>query len=902
VSAPIDRLATALSRSYRLERELGAGGMATVYLAHDLKHERDVAIKVLHADLGAALGSERFLSEIRTTARLQHPHILPLLDSGEADGLLYYVMPLVTGETLRARLERERQLPIAEAVRIAREVASALDYAHRQGVIHRDIKPENILLHDGQALVADFGIALAVQSAGGARMTQTGLSLGTPQYMSPEQAMGEKQIDARSDLYALAAVTYEMLAGDAPFTGGSVQAIVAKIMAEKPTPLHTLRDTVPEHVEEAVLTGLAKLPADRFATAKEFADALANPGFTTTAPGVRMGSGAPRTWRHRAALPLAISTLLLMMVAAWGWIRPRPVADAAGTTRVDVVLPDSAPVEFIGEATIGVGQTAIAISPDGRTLAYVGGGEGRTRIFVRPLDRFESTPLAGTEGAFHPFFSPDGAWIGFFADDQLRKVATTGGPVTTMAEASQTTGGVWTHGGDIIFTSDLSQSLLTRVSAAGGPVVELNVGTPVACTKTLSRLPSDRWVLCTSVSDQAYGFLVAYALETGEHRVLVRDGAARPWQLGQPIPEDVLIGTTPVYRDDGTLLYTSPDGTLLSLRFDPDRLQTSGEPVVVATGIRQESWTSQAQVAAAERGPIAYIPGSDADLGVLAWLDRRGRIDTLPFPAANSLGADIAPDGARVTVAIPAVSGALELWLYDLRSGNRSRLLPNLGGSETRWTSDGRYVVANLKGGTLIRVDPTRPGQLDTLAHTSVAPFALSRDNTLMFGSPGVNASDGAEQTNSYAVALDRSRPPEPMNLRGRGGAGAYGPSLSPDDRWVAYLGSGGVFVEPYPSTGEIFRVSGQLAGDVPYWSPRGDEIFFPSNSQMYVVRVHPGAPPRFDPPQLIAGQRFANYGGRPYAVAPDGQRFLIKIPSSEHSARSIRVILNDLSGSGAPR
>jgi serine/threonine-protein kinase len=278
----LESLGQSLADRYRLERELGAGGMATVYLAHDLKHERDVAIKVLHPDLGAALGAERFLTEIRTTARLQHPHILPLLDSGtvvakadrgdpaalaELGGggaqpttFLYYVMPLVTGETLRARLERERQLPIADAVRIAREVASALDYAHRHGVIHRDIKPENILLHDGQAMVADFGIALAVQSAGGQRMTQTGLSLGTPQYMSPEQAMGEKQIDARSDVYALAAVTYEMLAGDAPFTGGSVQAIVAKIMTEKPTPVHTLRDTVPEHVEDAVLTGLAKLP------------------------------------------------------------------------------------------------------------------------------------------------------------------------------------------------------------------------------------------------------------------------------------------------------------------------------------------------------------------------------------------------------------------------------------------------------------------------------------------------------------------------------------------------------------------------------------------------------------------------------------------------------------------
>src|SRR5678809_185563 len=235
-------LALALADRYRIERELGQGGMASVYLAHDLRHDRDVAIKVLHPDLGAALGAERFLAEIRTTARLQHPHILPLLDSGNAGALLYYVMPLVAGETLRARLTRERQLPIDDAIRISREVADAPDYAHRQGVIHRDIKPENVMLHEGRPMVMDFGIALAVQQAGGQRMTQTGLSLGTPQYMAPEQAMGDKHVDARADIYALGAVTYEMLAGEPPFTGPTAQAIVAKVITEKPSPLARLRD------------------------------------------------------------------------------------------------------------------------------------------------------------------------------------------------------------------------------------------------------------------------------------------------------------------------------------------------------------------------------------------------------------------------------------------------------------------------------------------------------------------------------------------------------------------------------------------------------------------------------------------------------------------------------------
>src|SRR5438105_677011 len=296
----LNRLTSSLADRYRVERELGAGGMATVFLGHDLKHDRDVAIKVLHPDLGAALGGERFLSEIKTTAKLQHPHILPLLDSGDADGLLYYVMPLVAGETLRARLERERQLSIPDSVRIAREVASALDYAHRHGVIHRDIKPENILLHDGQAVVGDFGIALAITAAGGARMTQTGLSLGTPQYMSPEQAMGERTVDARSDVYSLGAVTYEMLTGDAPFTGSSVQAIVSKIMTQRPTPISAVRDTVPETVENAVMIALSKLPADRFATASEFATALTTP----TTAFARTSAELPRSGPGRRKLDL----------------------------------------------------------------------------------------------------------------------------------------------------------------------------------------------------------------------------------------------------------------------------------------------------------------------------------------------------------------------------------------------------------------------------------------------------------------------------------------------------------------------------------------------------------------------------------------------------------------------
>ena len=241
----LNRLQVALADRYRIEGEIGAGGMATVYLAQDLRHDRRVALKLLRPELSAVIGAERFLAEIKLTANLQHPHILPLFDSGEADGFLFYVMPFVEGESLRGRLTREKQLPVAEAVRIAAEVASALDYAHRHGVVHRDIKPENILLHDGRALVADFGIALAASKAGGARMTETGMSLGTPHYMSPEQAMGEREITARSDVYALGVVLYEMLTGDPPFTGSTAQAIVARVLTESPRPILPQRHTHP---------------------------------------------------------------------------------------------------------------------------------------------------------------------------------------------------------------------------------------------------------------------------------------------------------------------------------------------------------------------------------------------------------------------------------------------------------------------------------------------------------------------------------------------------------------------------------------------------------------------------------------------------------------------------------
>jgi serine/threonine-protein kinase len=343
----MNRLATALSRSYRLERELGQGGMATVYLAEDLKHQRQVAVKVLKPELGAVLGAERFVNEIRTTANLQHPNLLPLFDSGEADGFLFYVMPYVEGETLRARMDAERQLPVEETVRLMALLAGALDFAHARGVVHRDLKPENILLQAGQPIIADFGIALAVAQAGGERVTQTGLSLGTPHYMSPEQAAGTHTVDARSDQYALGATAYEMLTGEPPHTGPTTPAIVARLMTERPRDIRATRPAVPAGVDAAIQRALEKSPADRFPSCGAFAEALAagaqapaaTPGVTPNATPLAAASGARRLVIGAVLALIAVASIVGAVIK-WG-APPGDPADSALSVdeRSLVVLP-----------------------------------------------------------------------------------------------------------------------------------------------------------------------------------------------------------------------------------------------------------------------------------------------------------------------------------------------------------------------------------------------------------------------------------------------------------------------------------------------------------------------------------------------------------------------------------
>jgi len=443
------RLEVALADRYRIERQLGQGGMATVYLADDLKHDRKVAIKVLRPELGAVLGAERFLAEVRITAKLDHPHILTLIDSGEAGGLLYYVLPYIRGESLRNKLAREQKLGIDETLVIARQIAGALDHAHRQGVIHRDIKPENILLHEGEAMLADFGIALAVKEAGGTRLTETGLSLGTPQYMSPEQATGDRQLTARSDIYSLAAVCYEMLAGETPVTGPNAQAMIAKLMTERPVSLRVVRDTVPEAMDLAIQKALAKVPADRFASAGEFVHALET---------AKKALPPPRRGLRRR--PILVGTAVAaVVVIGLSLLRP----SRTGTDALPVIGRTS---QMTRDAGLEVDP---ALSPNGETVAYAAGPSMGMQIYVRQVSGGRSVALTSdTTGNFRwPRWSPDGSQLAYQGNDGIYVVPALGGAPRRLTHIDLGTPGFGIEGGTPLTGFDWSPDGSRIVSTHG---------------------------------------------------------------------------------------------------------------------------------------------------------------------------------------------------------------------------------------------------------------------------------------------------------------------------------------------------------------------------------------------------------------------------------------------------
>jgi eukaryotic-like serine/threonine-protein kinase len=801
------RLAAVLADRYRLERELGAGGMATVYLAEDLKHDRKVALKVLKPELAAVLGGDRFVQEIKTTAALQHPHILPLFDSGTADGFLYYVMPYVQGETLRDKLNRETQLGIDEAVGITTAVADALDYAHRHGVIHRDIKPENILLHDGRPMVADFGIALAVSAAAGGRMTETGMSLGTPHYMSPEQATADKDLSARSDVYSLASVLYEMLTGEPPHMGNSAQQIIMKIIAEQAKPVTELRKSVPPHVVAAVGKALEKLPADRFASAAEFAAALKNPAFTATVAGTAAHGAAPG--RRAPAVPvLGTIALLATVAAAWGWLRSNPQAAVA---RFDIGVTGGP-----GPATVSNGAS-LAIAPDGSHFVYVG-TDGI--LYDRDLDHLESRPLPAR--GYGPFFSPDGEWVGYADGITLKKVAPAGGPPLAIASVRTDLfrGGSWGEDGTIVFAPDVISPLL-RVSEGGGRVdtlTRLDAARGETSHRWPEWLPGQRGVLlqaCRGSAEQCE--IAVFDLRSDSVRYLVP-------------------GTSPHYIATGHLVYTSPAGGLLAAPFDLDRMELTGNPISLMEGILMRA-SYNGEFAIARNGTLLYLSGQSSG-GNLTLLDSVGNGRTLLADLIDAQAPRFSPDGRRIAFAA-ATEGPAEVWVYDRILETVSRLTFEGNAMYPAWTADGDTVyystdkdspdrdiwrrAADGSGGAEHVLE--RPGQQFEIALPVAGQNALIREIASTSG-------------DLYVLPLTPGGEPRPWVVSS---FSERAPSLSPDGRWAAYTsdesGQNEIYVRAFPEAEGRWQVSSG-GGTEPLWTRDGRTIYYRRADTLFAAAV----------------------------------------------------------------
>ena len=861
-----DRLTTLLADRYRIERTLGSGGMATVYLAQDVRHERKVALKVLKPELAAVIGAARFLAEIKTTANLHSPHILPLHDSGEIDGTVYYVMPFIEGESLRDRLTREKQLPISDATRIASAVADALQYAHAHGVIHRDIKPENILLQDAHAVVADFGIALAASSAG-SRMTETGMSLGTPHYMSPEQAMGERDLDARTDIYALGCVLYEMLTGQPPFTGPTAQSIVAKVITEKPLPPSTLRSTVSEQLDDAVLTALEKLPADRFATASSFATAIADTATSTRAARARRVPATRTTpWRTISA-GLAVVAVALLATSAWTW--SRSARAPAGPTVFDAALPDSGLMTFAGAVTpagYGTATTNISIAADGGFAVYPAMRGESTILWTRSLHDSRGGAIAGTEGGAAAKISPDGSRVAYLVANRVMVVPVAGGTAKQLGVVGSPATLQW-----------VSPRQLVALHTDGNRLTTLDVETGLVRELEINRcifgelLPDTNEMICS-----LNGISWILDLASGKTQTItVRDASGAS--------EGVAQGSDFRIVDGRYVVYVSPSGDLSAASYDRES-RALGRSVALVAGVRREG-SGPAQFALSSSGTLVYAPGTDAEI-VRIVVMRQGRApEPLPVDASTYQRFDLSRD-RRWLAAVLQSSQAQELRIYDLKDGQSFTWLRAPVIRHPLWSPDGTHLLTWI-----------RNAERSSIVYGS--PASATPPDTLFSANMPETAPDLVDFTEEHdAIAHDLARTqvfrfdPSARPFRfDTLGLEARFSSIAPGGRLIAYQTvDSRIMVTAFPPRANRTQLASQ--GVEPLWLS-SSQIVYRAGVSWYTSRVDAVTGQAMGRPTLWAHDpRFSDTSGWSNRVSHDGGIIYVQGPA-ESSARYLRVVPN---------
>jgi serine/threonine-protein kinase len=846
--------------AYEIVGQLGAGGMGDVYRARDTKLNREVAIKILPTEF--ALDADRlarFTREAQVLAALNHPNIAQIYGFDDANDVHALVLELVEGPTLADRIA-QGPIPLDEALPIAKQIAEALEAAHEQGIVHRDLKPANIKLRpDATVKVLDFGLAkladpvAGVKSAGHATrsptitspamMTRVGMILGTAAYMSPEQAKG-KPADKRADIWAFGCVLYEMLTAARAFPGEDVTEILAAVVRAEPD-WHALPTPTPPNVRHLLRRCLQKDPRLRLRDAGdagiEIQDAIAYPAQASTT----LAAEGKRAVPLRVASVLVILIAVIAATATWN-LKPVPAAPRP-VTRMVITLPP-------GDA-LAWDLPALAVSGDGSRLAYVAVRGGTRQIYLRALNSFDSTPLAGTERGYAPFFSPDGQWLGFFEDGRLKKVPVNGGPVLTLADAPAPHGATWSRSTIIFSPNGVGPAV--QVSDAGGtphPVTRMEKGDTGHYYPEF--LPDGRAVL--------FGAFTAWD-ESRPVRVLIIDtGEQRSLSVN---------GGFPRYAQSGHLVYAL-GGTLMAAPFDLQRLDVTGAAVPVVENVQRSASSGAAQYAISSTGSLVYVRGAQAEQRRLVWVDRRGREDPLPAPvrAYEFAMLRLSPDGRRL-----AVGTDNQIWLYDLARETLTRLtVEGVGYVAPVWTPDSqRIAFTRLKDGVFNvywqRADGS--GGLERLTNRELSQFpqSFSPDGQLL-------AYMEVDPKGSDIWVLRMSdRKAQPFLTTPFIEAA---PQFSPDGHWLAYIsnesGRYEVYVQAYPGPGGKHQVSAE-GGTEPMWSPKGGELFFRDGDRLMAVDIT--TQPMFSvgkPRMLFERHYMPTTGTIPYyTVTADGQRFV---------------------------
>ena len=875
---------------FDIQSPLGSGGMGEVYRARDTRLDRTVAIKVLASHLSSSPElKQRLEREARAISSLNHPHICHLYDIGSHSGTDYLVMEFLEGETLAERLRRGA-IPLNEALRIGIAVAEALAVAHRQGIVHRDLKPGNIMLTQGGAKLMDFGLAKplglhAATAASGAPpsftavatlsgpsplspLTTAGTIIGTIQYMSPEQIEG-KEADARSDIFALGAVLYEMTTGKRPFEGKSQISLASSILEKEPEPIRTLKPATPPAFEHVVTTCLQKNPEDRFQTAQDVKLELQWIASDKSALSVASSTPSALQKRERLGWVAALVVALILGLAA-GLFLYHP-AQPSRTIRTVIDPPEKSLLNLTGD---NAGPPAL--SPDGSTLVFAAiGADGKTLLWQRPMSSLEARPLPGTDGAIFPFWSPDSRSLGFFADGKLKVMEINDTSIQVVTDAGLGRGGAWGPGGVIIFSPG-PQYPLMRVNAGSGNAVPL---TRIDSTQHTTHrwpcfLPDGQHFLYLAIHhdpSKAENNAVYYAsLDGRENRLL-------------------LHSRSNAFYAAGYLLFARGD-QLMAQPFDPDKGILSGDPRSLAKGVMNDGSTWRVQASASNDGTIVFGGGGSGDLQLL-FMDRATKqITTIADKIPNIYGAVVSPQADRIALQIDM--GENDIWVLDLARGVRTRLtFGPVANTDPVWSPNGRWIayISNREGRFHIYRKPSDGGGAEELLLTGnedMATSCWSRDGKYLFYTKIILANSRAE---IWALPIEGDRKPALVVARG------YGASISPDGRWLAYAsnesGRSEAYVVPFGGGQGKWQLSAN-GGTRPRWSQDGKELYFMDlNYSLWAVPVRDtGGALQFGTPQNLvlnwsAPQVF-------YDVVPGGKKIVLDRIAQQVS-QSLTVVTN---------